>query len=110
MLYRVYYQNEPSFEIPKQIIVGETHTFVRKVEALSPEDVYREMQAEIWSPNGEARDLIRKLGLRHTSMSVGDVIRSEDGFEVYVVDDVGFRQDVTFWTRTPAYEPIIAAS
>jgi hypothetical protein len=32
------------------------------------------MQAEDWSPNGEARDLIRSKGLQHTSMSVGDVI------------------------------------
>lgn len=32
------------------------------------------MQGENWSPNGEARDLIRSLGLHHTSMSVGDVL------------------------------------
>jgi hypothetical protein len=36
-------------------------------------------QGENWSPNGEARDLILAKGLRHTSMSVGDVIEDEGG-------------------------------
>ena len=38
------------------------------------------LQGEYWSPNGEARDLIRKLGLCHTSFSAGDVIQIGDKF------------------------------
>lgn len=37
------------------------------------------MQGEVWSPNGEARPLIRRAGLHHTSMSVGDIARDQDG-------------------------------
>jgi hypothetical protein len=46
------------------------------------------MQGENWSPRGEARDLIKKLGLQHTSMSVGDVIQI--GKNLWMVDGVGF--------------------
>ena len=38
-----------------------------------------QMQAEHWSSNGEGKPLIERLGLSHTSMSVGDVIRDEGG-------------------------------
>lgn len=37
------------------------------------------MQGEIWSPNGEANELIRSKGLFHTSMSVGDCAVDETG-------------------------------
>lgn len=53
--------------------------------------VFDEMQGEMWSPNGEARGLIRSKGLQHTSMSVGDVIVDEDG-RVVVVDNIGFKE------------------
>jgi hypothetical protein len=33
------------------------------------------LQGEFWSPGGEARMLIERLGLEHTSMAVGDVIQ-----------------------------------
>ena len=46
------------------------------------------MQAEHWSPNGEAKNLIREKGLNHTSMSVGDTI-VKNGV-VYMVDMLGF--------------------
>ncbi|SHH52525.1 hypothetical protein [Ferrimonas marina] len=51
------------------------------------------MQGEMWSPQGEARELIRAKGLQHTSMSVGDIIvRPVDGGEreVFMVDRFGF--------------------
>ena len=38
------------------------------------EGIWRSMQAEAWSSNGEARSLIEEKGLAHTSMSIGDVI------------------------------------
>jgi hypothetical protein len=51
---------------------------------------YCQMQAEVWSPNGEARELIEAKGLQHTSMSVGDVIVDDVG-NVHVVATVGFK-------------------
>lgn len=62
----------------------ETHRPIAFVEAESApgetlDDIYWSMQAFNWSPNGEARDIIGESGCGHTSMSVGDVIVSEDG-------------------------------
>ena len=57
----------------------QTHVFVRALQATDLEDVYWAMQGENWSPRGEARPLIEMLDLTHTSMSVGDVLRDEDG-------------------------------
>jgi hypothetical protein len=48
------------------------------------------MQGEQWSPNGEARELIRSLGLSHASMSIGDVVEDEHG-HFYAVF-VGFKE------------------
>jgi len=39
------------------------------------ERIFHIMQGEMWSPNGEARGLIRRRGLDHTSMSVGDIVK-----------------------------------
>jgi hypothetical protein len=48
------------------------------------------MQGEVWSPNGEARELILSKGLEHTSMTVGDVIRSHQTGEHWMVGQFGF--------------------
>ncbi len=53
---------------------GETHAFIRTIEADSLGDAFCQMQGCVWSPNGEARDLIQAAGVSHTSMSVGDVL------------------------------------
>lgn len=55
------------------------------------ERLFRDLQGERWSMNGEASELIRELGLAHTSMSVGDVIRFKSG-EVYLCKDVGWER------------------
>ncbi len=68
---------------------GETHAFIRQVEADSLAKVYRQMQGFVWSPNGEARDLIRAAGVSHTSMSVGDVVVDADG-HAWVCADRGW--------------------
>jgi len=52
------------------------------------EHVFAHMQAEEWSPDGEARPLIEAKGLRHTSMSVGDVVVVNG--EVHLVASFGF--------------------
>lgn len=53
------------------------------------ERVFYMMQGENWSPEGEARDLIEQKGLRHTSMSVGDVVRV--GTRTLKVANFGFK-------------------
>lgn len=48
----------------------ETHIQVCIIEdARSKEEVFGQMQGEVWSPKGEARSLIKALGLKRTSMS-----------------------------------------
>jgi hypothetical protein len=67
----------------------ETHILVGLLEEQSKEKVFTMMQGESYSPNGEARGLIRKLGLGHTSMSVGDIIQNDEGF--WMIDRAGFK-------------------
>lgn len=52
------------------------------------DNIYMMMQGEMWSPRGEARELITSLGVDHTSMSVGDIIQVGNDF--YMVAGVGF--------------------
>ena len=76
--------------------LGKTHIHLKDLQ-VGPDDldgqlewVFRHMQGEVWSPNGEARPLIAGKGLTHTSMSVGDVIRT--GGKTYVVKGTGFME------------------
>lgn len=77
MRYQVFYRVEATFREDKSLTVDDVSTkfkMVAVVEAENNDDVFYKMQGEVWSPLGEARPLIRALGLRHTSMSVGDVV------------------------------------
>lgn len=76
--------------LPNPADLTKTHVHLRNIEAKDLEDVFYQQQGEVWSPNGEARDLIRGKGLRHTSMSVGDVVVDLDTKETFVVDRFGF--------------------
>ncbi len=78
-LYQVYYIKEPRY-----MDMDNTKVFNRKdyqfllcLEADNLEQVFQYLQGEIWSPRGEARELMRELGLNHTSMSVGDLIQNQ---------------------------------
>lgn len=53
------------------------------------EHLYRNLQGEVWSPNGEACDLIESKGLSHTSLSMGDIVRFKDG-SVWICAAVGW--------------------
>ena len=85
--YQIFYARCPTFRpsgafgIPRLTVAAMQSGHVRlcEVQAESLEDAWCQMQAERWSPNGEARPLLERLGLSHTSMSVGDVIQDEDG-------------------------------
>lgn len=86
--YSVFYKKNPTFWEDENLTKDnfrKTHVFLMKVDANSLDDVFLMMQGDVWSPNGEARDFIRGKGLKHTSMSVGDVIcelKSENYYEV----------------------------
>jgi|SRR5215831_278388 len=68
-----------------------THILLTEIEASSLEEAYAAMQAERWSPNGEATNLIMRRGLSHTSMSVGDMAEDEQG-RFWFCDNFGFTQ------------------
>jgi hypothetical protein len=93
--FRVYYMRPAWFRNgimgsrPDPKNLDATHIFLRHVDAGHIEDVFGMMQAEFWSPNGEARDFIRERGLQHTSMSVGDVAVEANG-RVWLCASVGF--------------------
>lgn len=57
----------------------QTHVWVREVAADDQDGSYCLMQAEKWSPTGQAREYILSLSLLHTSMYPGDVLHGEDG-------------------------------
>jgi len=63
---------------------------VMRLQAENLEEVFYLMQGENWSPNGEARQAVQDLGLAHTSMSVGDVVRNLDTGEWVAVSNLGF--------------------
>lgn len=67
-----------------------THVKVGSVKETDLDKIYYMMQGEMWSPNGEARQLIKELGLSHTSMSRGDVICKNGQY--FVVDFAGFKK------------------
>lgn len=74
--------------LPTLKTLSKTHEGLGMIDADSPEDAYVKMQAENWSPNGEACTLIEERFLSHTSMSVGDIVIQND--TMYMVDRIGF--------------------
>lgn len=102
--YVVYYPIQPNFCVPEVNFDSDTEDGVifedwlyenyREVTgawAWDLQNLYVFMQGENWSPNGEARDLIKGLGLKHTSMSVGDIILDTETGEYHIVDFAGFK-------------------
>jgi hypothetical protein len=95
MRYKVYYRKLPTFTLDNALTVedlaGDEFALVREVAVSSLDKVFCEMQGEVWSPNGEARELILSLGLHHTSMSVGDVAVDEGG-RAWQCDIMGWKE------------------
>ena len=97
--YQILYARHPSFRAsgafgsPRLTVAAlqSSHVRVCEVRADSLDDAWLQMQAEHWSPSGEARPLLERLGLSHTSMSVGDVILDEDG-TYWECLDLGWRR------------------
>jgi len=72
-------------EIPEK-----THNILGTVGERNLEEIFRMMQGEAWSPMGQARQLVTRKGLDHTSMSVGDVVQI--GSQYHFVDRIGFEK------------------
>lgn len=88
----IWYNKNPRFETDgvTKSSYKSSHNMLGKVKETDLDKIYQYMQGEFWSPRGEARDLISKLGLRHTSMSVGDVIVV--GGVAHIVTNNGFEE------------------
>ena len=93
----IWYKKSWSAENPFIIINPPTkedfknsHVYLGSIHEINLDRIFELMQSEIWSPNGEARYLIESHGLKHTSMSVGDIIGIKS--EYYIVDLFGFKR------------------
>jgi len=79
--------------LPTADTLEKTHTKIGSISTVDLNTIFHLMQGEMWSPNGEARDLIGNSTAGHTSMSVGDIIvmRTNDGKRIpHMVDNYGF--------------------
>ena len=76
--------------VPSPKHLGDTHVLIGSIRARDLNEIYKIMQGENWSPNGEARGLIQARGTGHTSMSVGDIIQI--GNHTWLVDLTGFQK------------------
>ena len=85
--FKVWYYKHFDYTVP----MIQEWVMVKEVLANTLEDVFMMMQGEVWSPNGEARDLSRYKGLTHTSMSVNDYIQTPDG-KFNRVEGCGFKE------------------
>ena len=105
--FAVYYSQNPTFVPDPALTVprlAQTHSRVLSLKVREENNgekymdwvllqhVFERMQGEIWSPNGEAREVIRALELCHTSMSAGDVIFDAAKEEYYQVGILGFKK------------------
>lgn len=65
-----------------------THILLGQTSLTDEDEIYGNLQGEVWSPNGEAKELIQSLGLNHTSMCTGDII--QEGDRIIICDFIGW--------------------
>jgi len=76
--------------LPDTKNLAATHVLIGSIKGSDDlEKVFMAMQGENWSPEGQAREMIRALNT-NTSMSVGDIIETNGKF--YFVDSFGFSE------------------
>ena len=75
-----------------QKIFDTKYVLLMQLEAENLDDAYMQMQGENWSPEGEAKDIIKKFGLSHTSMMTKDILYCVEDDIFYLVNIVGFTQ------------------
>jgi len=95
--FSVWYARNPTFDedsAPKNL--GDLLTRYQCVyddfKAHTLEGVFRNFQGEIWSPGGSAREYIKRSGLTHTSMSVGDLVRDKETGQWFMCAMIGFKE------------------
>ena len=76
--------------LPTLKTLSQTHVLIGEIGETNKSKVFRMMQGEAWSPQGEANRIISKAGVGHTSMSVGDIIMQ--GGKIWMVDRMGFTE------------------
>jgi hypothetical protein len=81
---------EQEGKVPDPDDLRETHVFIGRIKEHDLNNVYKMMQGEKWSPKGVARQILRRKGVEHTSMSIGDIIRI--GSKTMMVDRSGFKE------------------
>lgn len=87
MRYYVLYQCE--FSVTPQPLSVNSHKFVDYTSATGVEEVFTQFQGETMTETRYTRILLRFV--KHTSMSVGDVVIDDDG-HAFMVLPVGFRE------------------
>lgn len=75
-----------------KIELRKTHNKLGSISEGNKDKIYYLMQGEKWSPHGEAKTLIKKKGLEHTSMSIGDVIYFRGSNSAWIVKSIGFKK------------------
>lgn len=84
-------------------VIPQTHQYLGSVGTDCFEDIYRFLQADGWGQKPwMVNEYLEDLGLSHTSMSVGDVLETED--ELAMVDSVGMEtlvDDKEGWLEIP---------
>lgn len=73
---------------PRAGALSETHVRVGNVRCNSHERLFVLLQEDKWSPKGEANAMLESMGLKHRSLSVGDVLVING--RARVVSDHGF--------------------
>lgn len=91
----IWYAKNPSFRASSTDVdltrLSKTHVLVGTIKSKNKDAVWGMMQGDFWSPEGQANTMINKLGLRHTSMSVGDIIAIGDQMDdTYLVTGAGY--------------------
>lgn len=74
---------------PDRKDLRKTHVFLGRISKSNPNEVYKMMQGQFWSPDGEANMMLRRKGVGHTSMSTGDIIVVGD--KAMMVDSNGWK-------------------
>lgn len=63
-----------------KVYLEQTHVCLGEIKGSdNVDDIAYVLQGEVWSPEGEARNIIRSKNLSHTSMSIGDIVEMPNG-------------------------------
>jgi len=74
--------------VPSLATLEDTHSVIGSVLETDLDEIWRMLQQDVWSPNGEAEQMLFASEVAHSSMSNGDVVLidghawvcTEDGF------------------------------